>query len=104
MNNTICFVAISIALLTGCGPKLTAEGARARIATAEAVNACRPVSNVDGKGKSKDEAEIALRNKAGEMNADSIVLADTSEGTDEVMMSGKAYSCSSAQNSGAPTP
>jgi hypothetical protein len=86
-----------ICLLIGCAPSLTLEGTRAQVAPESDVAACRPISSVQGSGDSKAEAEIALRNQAGQMNADRVVIGELLEADGRVKLSGKAYSCSSAQ-------
>src|SRR3954469_22159160 len=98
MKKTTLFVVASLSLgMIACGPSLTTAGARAKVASAEEVAACRPVSSVKGSGSSKEAAEVSLRHKAGAMNVDRVVVTDTAEGSDGVMLTGQAYSCSSAQ-------
>jgi hypothetical protein len=103
MKKTITLLAcVSGFALVGCGPSLTLEGARAQIAQKEAVVSCQPISNVDGAGGSKEKAEIALRNKAGTMNADRVVVTDTAEAGGQVRVTGEAYSCSAAASISGP--
>ena len=90
--------------LLGCGPSLTLEGARAKVAPADAVARCSPISSVEGTGGSLEKAEIDLRNKAGTMNADRVVITDTAEAGGSVRLTGKAYGCASAQTGGPEAP
>jgi len=95
------FVVVVGFLLGACGPKLSLEGARVKLlAPTDELGSCQPISNVDGSGGSKEGAEVAIRNKAGKMNADRVVVSDTLEASGKVKLVGKAYSCSAAQQGG----
>lgn len=76
-----------------CGPSLTMQGASVQVASADSIVNCQPIGGVEATAGSQEKAEIMLRNKAGTMNADMIVVSDTVENAGQVMLKGKAYSC-----------
>ncbi len=100
MKTLLPLLVLGVAVVA-CGPKLTLEGARVQVAPSmEELSACQPVSAVDAVADSKEKAEIALRNKAGAMSADRVLISDTLEAGGEVKLLGKAFSCSSAETGG----
>ena len=84
-----------------CSPSLTMEGARVRVAQGANVDGnCRPISNVDVQAGDQEDAEILLRNKAGEMNANMVTVAEKVEAGGDVKLIGKSYSCTEGAGGG----
>ena len=97
-NRTLLVLALGM-LTVACGPALTMEGARVKVAPGAAdVTNCQNISNVDALAGDKEAAEIMLRNKAGTLNADNVVVTETVENGGQVKLVGKAYSCAAAQS------
>lgn len=69
------------------------EGAGVRIADNAGGMDCKPISNIEAEAGSKEKAEILLRNKAGEMNANTVWVTDTLENGGQVRLKGKAIGC-----------
>lgn len=82
-------------LCCACGPALTMEGARVKILPEAPVNTCNAISQVQGDGASHDKAEVMLRNHAGEMNANAVVVTENVDNGGQVRLIGKAYGCKS---------
>lgn len=102
MKKLHAFVVIGLGLAAAaCGPALTFEGTRVQVApSADSMANCQPISAVDVVGSTAEEAEILLRNKAGAMNADALVVTENLEAQGMVKLVGKAYSCKAAQPGG----
>lgn len=77
-----------------CGPKTTMAGAGVKVAKDRAqVNGCQPISGVDATNSSDEAAETELRNKAGTMNANWVLIDDKTENGGYVALKGTAYTC-----------
>jgi hypothetical protein len=104
MKRVLATVTVTVAAACGliaCGPKLTFEGSRVKLLTLkDEIGNCQPISNVDGVGGSQEKAEISIRNRAGTMNADRVVITDALESSGRVKLVGKAYSCSAVEGTG----
>ncbi|MBN1960068.1 MAG: hypothetical protein JW841_03915 [Deltaproteobacteria bacterium] len=95
--SSILFLAASV-FLFACGPKLSLEGSRVKLLdSADELSSCQPISNVDATAASKEKAEIIIRNKAGTMNADRVVIKETLEADGKVKLLGESYSCSATE-------
>jgi hypothetical protein len=57
------------------------------------VNGCQPISSVDATQSSQEKAETELRNDAGRMNANWVLITDTVENAGFVNLKGTAYNC-----------
>ena len=86
----------ALASLVACGPKLSAEGVRVHVAETAQAPLCRPIGNVEGEGSDHEKAEIVLRNKAGEMKANTVVITEHAMTPGEVKLVGQAYGCSAS--------
>lgn len=86
------FTALSFALLiSACGPKLTMEGAGVKVA--EGIGDCKAIQGVEATAGSKEAAEIDLRNQAGAMGGNGVVVEETTENEGQVRLKGKAIKC-----------
>lgn len=56
---------------------------------------CQPISAVDATQGSQEKAETELRNNAGRMNANWVLITDTVENGGYVALKGTAYNCGS---------
>lgn len=81
-----------VPVLTSCSASLTLEGSGVRVAP-EATAECQPISAVEATGSSEEETEVLLRNKAGEMNANLVVIQDKAEAGGDHRFKGEAYNC-----------
>lgn len=86
----------ALAGLVACGPKLSAEGVRVHVAETAQAPLCRPIGNVEGEGSDHEKAEIKLRNKAGELKANTVVVTEHAMTPGEVKLVGQAYGCSAS--------
>lgn len=86
----------ALAGLAACGPKLSAEGVRVHVAETAQAPLCRPIGNVEGEGSDHEKAEIALRNKAGDLKANTVVITEHAMTPGEVKLVGQAYGCSAS--------
>jgi hypothetical protein len=93
----------ALAGLVACGPKLSSEGVRVHVAETAQAPLCRPIGNVEGEGNDHEKAEIQLRNKAGELKANTVVITEHAMTPGEVKLVGQAYGCS-ASNAPAAAP
>lgn len=84
--------------LVACGPKLSAEGVRVHVAETAQAPLCRPIGNVEGEGPDHEKAEIVLRNRAGELKANTVVITEHAMTPGEVKLVGQAYGCSASNN------
>lgn len=100
MIRSLAVLALGLSSLA-CAPALTMEGARVKVAPDTDIANCQGISSVDALAGSREEAEVLLRNKAGTMNADAVVITEAIENAGQVKLMGKAYSCSAAAT-GAP--
>ncbi len=80
-------------LATACAPNLTMRGARVRIASATSATECQAINDVDADGKSQADAEVILRNAAGEFNANTVVVSETTVNGNRVHLHGQAFGC-----------
>lgn len=88
----------ALAGLVACGPKLSAEGVRVHVAETAQAPLCRPIGNVEGEGSDHERAEIILRNHAGELKANTVVITEHAMTPGEVKLVGQAYGCSASNN------
>jgi hypothetical protein len=65
---------------------------------------CRPIGNVEGEGADHEKAEITLRNRASELNANTVVITEHAMTPGEVKLVGQAYGCSASNNPNAAAP
>jgi hypothetical protein len=80
--------------VAACGPKTTMAGAGVHVAKERSeVNGCQPISGVDATNSSEEKAETDLRNKAGTMNANWVLIDDKVENGGYVALKGTAYTC-----------
>ncbi len=85
---------LGLGLFVGCA-KTTMAGAGVHVAKDRAeVNGCQPISAVDATQSSQEKAETELRNDAGRMNANWVLITDTVENGGYVSLKGTAYNCS----------
>ena len=88
------FAAVAPIVFCACAPSLTMEGTRVKVLPSpEAATACEPISAVEVTEGGKDAAEIALRNKAGAMNANAVLIAETVEAQGKVKLIARAFGC-----------
>lgn len=87
-----------LAGLAACGPKLSAEGVRVHVAETAQAPLCRPIGNVEGEGPDHEKAEVVLRNRAGELKANTVVITEHAMTPGEVKLVGQAYGCSASNN------
>jgi hypothetical protein len=92
MNTHKLLALLVVPSLLSCGPKLTLDGSGVRVAT-EAAADCQPISTVEATAPCEKDAEILLRNKAGAMNANLVVVQDRAEAGGEHRLKGETYSC-----------
>ena len=92
------FAGLSLLLLAACGPKLTMEGARVKVAASLPAATCTAISTLLADGGSREKAEIVLRNKAGEMSANALVISETAENDGRYRLVGQAYGCHDVPN------
>lgn len=86
--------AVVLSSAAACGPKTTMAGAGVHVAKDRAaVNGCQPISGVDATNSSEERAETDLRNKAGTMNANWVLVDDKIENGGYVALKGTAYTC-----------
>lgn len=83
---------LACGLVFACGPKLTFEGSRVKLID-RAHGDCQPIGNVRGVGSSTETAEVEIRNQAGTMNANALVIEERGEGSDGSIATGIAYRC-----------
>ena len=84
---------LAVGLFVGCA-KTTMAGAGVHVAKDRAeVNGCQPISSVDATQGSQESAETELRNDAGRMNANWVLITDTIENGGYVNLKGTAYNC-----------
>ena len=84
----------------GCGPALTEAGAQVQVAD-EPPAECKRVGKVQGSSagghdvdKNRELARMELRNAAGEMGGNAVVVEDEKEGRNKLIkLSGVAYQC-----------
>lgn len=88
----------ALAGLAACGPKLSAEGVRVHVAETAQAPLCRPIGNVEGEGPDHEKAEVVLRNRAGELKANTVVITEHAMTPGEVKLVGQAYGCSASNN------
>lgn len=81
----------------GCGgPSLTTLGALVKFTDAEALDIdCKPIRDVMARGRDTEEVEIYIRNEAGSMAADRVVVQERTEIPDGVVIKAQAYGCPS---------
>lgn len=80
--------------LIACGPKLTMSGAGVHVAKARnEVTGCQPISAVSSTQRSPEKAEVDLRNHAGDLNANWVLIDDKIENAGMVNLKGTAYTC-----------
>ena len=98
-NNNYLLYLLSVMGFFACAPQLTMEGAHVKLVESTTdVASCQGIGNAEGQGNSKDNAEIAIRNHAGTMNADIVVVKETIENGEQVKVTGKAFAkCANAQ-------
>jgi hypothetical protein len=94
----------TLATLAACGPKLNAGGVRVQVAETAQAPLCRPIGNVEGEGSDHEKAEINLRNRAGELNANTVVITEHAMTPGEVKLVGQAYGCAASNNPAAAAP
>jgi len=56
---------------------------------------CKPIRDIKVKGKNAEQAEIVLRNKAGSMAAQKVVVVNRAEVPGGIVVEGRAYGCPS---------
>src|SRR5258708_29292349 len=82
-----------LGLLAGCS-HATMAGAGVHVAKAhDEVNGCQPISSVQSTEGSESAAETDLRNRAGRMNANWVLISDKVENGGYVNFKGTAYNC-----------
>jgi hypothetical protein len=95
---------LSMGLLMGlaaCGPKVTMAGAGVHVAKARSeVTGCQPISAVASTQGSEEKAEADLRNRAGDLNANWVLVDDKVENGGYVNLKGTAYNCPKDMNPG----
>jgi hypothetical protein len=84
---------LAVGLFAGC-TKPTMAGAGVHVAKARSdVNGCQPISAVESTEGSEERAETDLRNRAGRMNANWVLINDKVENGGYVNLKGTAYTC-----------
>lgn len=101
---TVLFGCSTLAGLAACGPKLSAGGMHVQVAETAQAPLCRPIGNVEGEGADHEKAEITLRNRAGELNANTVVITEHAMTPGEVKLVGQAYGCSASNDPAAAAP
>jgi hypothetical protein len=88
---------MSLALgCVACGPSLTMAGAGVKIGSADSVANCQVMGAVEATAGNQERAETMIRNNAGKLNAEVVVITDTTENGGKVRLEGKAYNCPSS--------
>lgn len=100
----VLFALTLLAQATACGPKLSAVGTHVQVAETAQAPLCRPIGNVEGEGSNHEKAEITLRNRAGELNANTVVITEHAMTPGEVKLVGQAYGCAANNNPSAASP
>ncbi|MEO0813094.1 MAG: hypothetical protein AAFY60_09550 [Myxococcota bacterium] len=88
----------ALAFTVGCGSSiaLTTRGALVQLADGSALHPdCKPIQDVKVQGKDAEQAEIVLRNKAGAMAAQKVVIVNRAEVPGGLVVEGRAYGCPS---------
>ena len=76
-----------------CAPQLTQLGARVQVAKTISPVDCRAIGDVDGAGSSQQSAQTRLRNAAGEMHANTVVISEAIDNQGQVSLHGQAFGC-----------
>ena len=100
----VLFGLFTLAMASACGPKLSAVGMHVQVAETAQAPLCRPIGNVEGEGSDHEKAEITLRNRAGELNANTVVITEHAMTPGEVKLVGQAYGCAASNNPAAASP
>jgi hypothetical protein len=84
---------LALGLFAGC-KSTTMAGAGVHVAKdkSEVVN-CQPISSVESTEGSEGKAETDLRNRAGRMNANWVLVTDKVENGGYTNLKGTAYNC-----------
>ena len=104
MKIVAAFVVLSVLPLTGCMTTTTAQGQQVRVTTdPTAVKGCTFIAEVTGKtpgipigsyANDEKNADTAIRNNAGALGANVVLLASTT-GDNVIVKRGEAYRCES---------
>ncbi len=75
---------------------LSTRGALVQIAEKDGLHPdCKPIRDVKVKAANQDEAEIVLRNKAGTLAAQKVVIVNRADVPGGIVVEGMAYGCPS---------
>lgn len=87
---TVCFSLVS---LTACGPKLSSQGLSVKVAESAPAETCRVIGTVEAENSNEPRAQVMLRNKAGEMRANTVVVTRHTEEAGRIKLVGQAFGC-----------
>src|SRR5690348_7085209 len=94
MKLSLLCMSVLMSGLVACGPKVTMAGAGVHVAKERSqVTGCQPISAVASTKGSEEKAEADLRNRAGELNANWVLIDDKVENDGSVNLKGTAYTC-----------
>lgn len=68
-------------------------GARVKVAENANATSCHPISGIEAEAATREKAEILLRNKAGEMSANAVLITETIVNDGVVRLTGEALGC-----------
>lgn len=86
--------------MVACGPSLTLNGQQVKVAES-AAKTCRPISTLEAEEGSREKAEVALRNHAAEIHANTVVVTEHSETGGKVKLTAQAFGCHADADLGA---
>ncbi|MEO0593174.1 MAG: hypothetical protein AAFZ38_06295 [Myxococcota bacterium] len=93
-TKSVVLVALGLGLMSCGGPALTTRGALVKITDAKALHIdCKPIRDVTARGNSPEAAQVLLRNEAGTMAADRLVIQDQAEVPNGFVIKAQAYGC-----------
>ena len=69
------------------------HGARVKIVSTTSATECQAINDVDAEGDSQADAEVILRNAAGHLNANTVVVSETTLNGSRVRLHGQAFGC-----------